>query len=69
MKNIWIDYPGIGLSFRLRKQLESDEQRTDHLQQYLKRNKIEIPNHDPEDMVVELTINASPNVEIWVVGS
>lgn len=69
MKYVVCDYPGCYFSFRIKKQLETDQQRTQYLQKYLKRHKIDIPNHDPEDMVVELSILKDPKVELWILGS
>jgi hypothetical protein len=70
MKTIFIDYP-IDFSFKTKKTFTTNEERTQHLQQVLRRKKVESPSHDYSDYVVE-GIEVSRfygNDEFWIVGS
>ena len=69
MKTIFIDYP-TNLSFKTKKTFASNEERTKHLHQVLRRKKVESPCHDYTDYVVEMVEpNKYGSFEFWIIGS
>lgn len=68
MKTIIVDYPQ-QFSFKTKKTFTTNEERTKHLQQVLRRKNIESPSHDYNDYVVEETIRVFDKTDFWIVGS
>ena len=68
MKTIFIDYP-TNFSFKTKKTFTTNEERTQHLQQVLRRRKVESPCHDYSDYVVEDITWVFNQSEFWCVGS
>jgi len=70
MKTIFIDYP-TNFSFKTKKTFTTNEERTQHLQQVLRKNKVDSPCHDYTDYVVEDvdTNMYYGNCEYWIIGS
>jgi hypothetical protein len=69
MKTIFIDYP-TNFSFKTKKTFTTNEERTQHLQQVLRRKKVESPCHDYTDYVVETADKLGCyDSEYWCVGS
>ena len=70
MKTILLNYPGLmDIKFRLFKDLKTHEERTHHVQHYLRIHDVDIPNHEPEDMVVEGVYQITSKIEEWILGS
>lgn len=68
---ITIDYP-VEATFEVRKNLQTDKEKTEYLRKWLKKNKINSPCHDYSDYHVEKVISYSKfklNSEYWIVGS
>ena len=66
---ITIDYP-IEATFEVRKNLSTDKEKTEYLRKWLKKNKIDSPNHDYSDYHVEKVISfVNTKSEYWIVGS
>ena len=68
MKTIFIDYP-TDFSFKTKKTFTTNEERTQHLQQVLRRKKVESPSHDYNDYVVEVIEPIGNTREFWLIGS
>jgi len=68
MKTIFIDYP-TNFSFKTKKTFTTNEERTQHLQQVLRRNKVESPCHGYNEYVVEDITWVFAQSEYWIVGS
>jgi hypothetical protein len=68
-RTVVIDYPGIELRFNTRKLFKSNEERTSYLHKMLKKHKVNVPNHDINDLVVEFSQYKGFLSDLWVVGS
>lgn len=67
-KIIVIDYP-VEMTFITRKDFKTNTDRTKHLRSILRKNRIESPNHDYNDYVVEFHQQMEDDSEYWIVGS
>lgn len=64
-----VDYPGIELRFNTKKIFNNNEERTSYLHKMLKKHKVNVPNHDVKDLIVEVSIGKNWKSDLWVVGS